>query len=68
MLILELDVGFLEGVGPEATAGTNGKGPSPVVLTSFFFFFFILTMERKFLSHKPFLVPLLVKGHSVFLN
>lgn len=25
-------------------------------------------MERKFLSHKPFLVPLLVKGLSVFLN
>lgn len=30
-------VGFLEGVGPEATAGTDGKGPSPVALTSFFF-------------------------------
>ena len=61
MLSLGCSVRFLEGAGPEATARTNGKGLNPV-LTSFFF----QTMERKFLHHKPFLVPLLVKGHPVF--
>lgn len=39
-----------------------GKAPSSFGLTSFF----LQTMERKF--HKPFLVPLLMKGHSVYLN
>lgn len=56
---------FLEGVGPEPQLGRMGKA-QPCCFH--FPFFFLKTMERKFLSHKPFLVSLSVKGHLVFLN